>query len=548
MSMALFSVLILFAVLLTACGGGNPATGNNTTPNNKKAILNLGAHVGGPYVRATSPFNPSANEGILGFVYEPLYFVNQIDGKETPLLASSYQWSEDFKKLTFTIRENVKWSDGQAFSAEDVAFTYNLLKKFPATDTRGLWNYLTSAEAPDAKTVVITFKQSYTPLFYNLASQVPMVPKHIFEKVKDPVTYNEDPVGTGPFKFDKLTPQMITYKKNADYWQADKVQIEELRLPQVTDNNVLLQKLIAGQIDWGSFFPEGSLDQTFVSKDPQNNHYWMPPYAMFSMYINLTKEPLNDVALRQAMAWALDRDQLAKQAEGGYVDGGNQYGLVTPNQNSYIDSSLEKISYNKEKANEILDKAGYTKGSDGVRTKNGQRLSFKLNLPAGWTDWEKMASIIQANLKEIGIDIQVNGLQQANWTDALNNQKYDLSIGGTYSGPSPYYQFNNHLNSANIGHNGQNWSAWKDDETDKLLNQYVSNSANKDEQTKAIHGLEKVMVEKVPFIPLVNAGGWFEYTTKNFTGWPNKDNAYALGPTWSFPDNLMVVTNLKLKS
>src|SRR5690242_12187909 len=110
----LSTLLLLVAMLLTACGG---ATQQNTS---KKASLTIGAHVGGDFTKAFSPYNPSPNEGILGMVYETLYFFNRADGTTTPWLATGYKWSSDYKQLIFTTRQNVKWSDGQPFSADDV--------------------------------------------------------------------------------------------------------------------------------------------------------------------------------------------------------------------------------------------------------------------------------------------------------------------------------------------------------------------------------------------------------------------------------------------
>src|SRR5262249_3829475 len=123
----LFSLLVIFALVLAACGGG----AGGSSGGGKQTTVNVGAHVGGDFTQALSPYNPSPNEGIEGLVYEPLVFVNRIDGSVTPLLASSYTWSTDHKQLTFSLRSNVKWSDGQPFSSDDVAFTFNMLKQYP---------------------------------------------------------------------------------------------------------------------------------------------------------------------------------------------------------------------------------------------------------------------------------------------------------------------------------------------------------------------------------------------------------------------------------
>ena len=541
--LALFSLLIILVLILAACGN----SGNDTSSAaSKKHILTIGAHVGGDYTKSLSPYNPTlVNEGIDGMVYETLLFFNRNDGKVQNLLATDYKWSTDQKQLTFTIRENVKWSDGQDFSASDVAFTFNMLKKYPAADSKGLWNYLSSVTAPDAKTVVVNFKTANAPLLWYIGGQTFIVPAHIFQNV-DPTKFdNANPVGTGPFKFAKFSPQMLTYTKNPTYWQADKVQVDELHYPAVKDNQTLQLKLMKGEIDWGSFFAP-DLDKTYVQKDPQHNFYWMAPTDMFTLYVNLTKAPFNDVRVRQAISAAIDRGQLSKQAESGYVAPASTTGLILPNAKDYLDPTYQNVSSTADmaKAGQLLQSAGYAKGSDGMYAKNGKKLSFSIKVVSGWTDWETMASVVTQNLKDAGIDASVDTIQDSAYFDARNSGNYDALIGGLFGGPTPFYLYDTHLNSANLSPKGFNWGKWKDAQTDKLLQDY-SSTVDPARQKQAIMGLAKIYADKLPNIPLVNAAAWYEYSTKHFTGWPSKDDPYAVGAAYSTPDNLMVVLNLK---
>jgi len=540
--MAFFSFLIILALALAACGNGGGSTGTT----GKKHILTIGAHVGGDFTKALSPYNPTlVNEGIQGMVYETLLFFNRNDGKITDLLATDYKWSADQKQLTFTTRDNVKWSDGKPFSAADVAFTFNMLKQYPAADSKGLWTYLSDVSAPDSKTVIMNFKTPNPPLLWYIGGQTFIVPQHIFQNV-DPTKFdNSNPVGTGPFKFSKFSPQLLTYTKNPGYWQADKVQVDELLYPAVKDNQTLQLKLMKGEIDWGSFFAP-DLDKTYVQKDPTHNHYWMAPTDMFTLYVNLTKAPFNDVNVRQAISAAIDRSQLSKQAESGYVAPASTTGLILPNAQSYLDPSYQNVQSTADaaKAAQYLQSAGYTKGSDGIYAKNGKKLSFSIKVVNGWTDWETMASVLKQNLKDVGINATIDDIQDTAYFDARNNGNFDALIGGLFGGPTPFYLYDTHLNSVNLSPKGFNWGKWKDNSTDKLLQDY-SGTVDPAKQKQAIMGLEKIYASELPNIPLVNAASWYEYSTKNFTGWPDKDNAYAVGAAYSAPDNLMVVLNLK---
>ena len=151
-------------------------------------ILTAIGSVGGSYTQNMSPFSPNANLGTDGLLYENLVYVNGLTGQETPMLATGHSWSADNLTLTFTIRQGVKWSDGQAFSANDVAFTFNMLKQYPQADGSGLWQHFASVTAPDANTVVITL-QSPAPTMLPFIEQTYIVPQHIWQSVGDPTKF-----------------------------------------------------------------------------------------------------------------------------------------------------------------------------------------------------------------------------------------------------------------------------------------------------------------------------------------------------------------------
>src|SRR6202011_3280828 len=112
----------------------------------------------------------------VGFIYEPLVYVNPLqDGKTTPMLASSWAWGAGNKSLTFTIRSGVKWSDGTPMTAADVAYTFNLIKKYPALDLTGAWSVLSSVTQSGSNQVVMKFKHPAVPAFYYIAGQTPIV-------------------------------------------------------------------------------------------------------------------------------------------------------------------------------------------------------------------------------------------------------------------------------------------------------------------------------------------------------------------------------------
>ncbi len=169
---AVFTLLVIFTFILSACGGGS--TQNNQA--NSKHILKIATQSYDFAQAGFNPYNGHPNAGIQGLVYETLYFVNVNDGSFTPMLATSYQWNSDNTQVKFTIRQNVKWNDGQPFTADDVAFTFNAMKQYPAADGLGVWSFLKDVSAPDANTVVMDFQKAYPPVLVNIAGKVYIIP------------------------------------------------------------------------------------------------------------------------------------------------------------------------------------------------------------------------------------------------------------------------------------------------------------------------------------------------------------------------------------
>lgn len=550
MGLLLFTPLVLFSLILGACGGGSSNNTNNNNSAASKGILTIGAQSTEVTKAGFNPYNPQTNVGVLGLVYETLYFCNRNDGSYQPWLSTSYQWSDNNTTLTFKTRANVKWNDGQAFSAKDVEYTFNAMKQYAAsgTDVQGVWNYLSSVTATDDSTVVMKFKKAYPPEFWAIASQIFIIPQHIFGSQGDPTKFTPDtPVGTGPFVLKSFTADLMKYDANPSYWQPGMLHVKEVRYPVYKDNDTFKLVLPKGEIDWAGYF-QPDLQTAYVNKDPAHNKYWMAPINMFTLYVNQTKYPLNQVAVRQAISAALDRQKLADQGEAGLVPPASTTGLILPANNAYLDSAYanQSFSANAAKADQILSAAGWTKGSDGIyKDKNGVRLSFKLRTVASYSDWEMMAQIMKQNLKDAGIEISgFDEQSEAAYYPGRADGKFDLMIGGMVAGPTPYYLYNSYLNSKGLPPNGINFERWNDPQTDKLLNQYAT-TTDPTVQKQAISGLEKIYAEQLPTIPLVYAPAWFEYRTANFTGWPDASNPYAVGSPYTAPDDAVVILHLK---
>jgi peptide/nickel transport system substrate-binding protein len=538
-------LVVLFAacLLAAACGGGSSggggssASGGNTT-------LTISNESGALWTCNFNPYNLSYVFLSLGTVYEPLAFVNTLqNAKASPWLATSWAWSNGNKTLTFTIRKGVKWSDGKPMSAADVAFSFNLLKKYKALDINSVWSVLSSVTQKGSDQVVMTFKKPAVNYFFYIADQVAIVPQHIWASISDPVKYPDlHPVGTGPYTVSPCTPQNITYKANPHYWQPGKPKIKTVNYPAFTSNDTANTYLASGQAQWGGqFIP--SIQKYYVSKSP-DNHYWFPPVANVSIFPNLTNPILKDVAVRQAMSYAINKQRVSQVGEYGYEPASNQSGIVTPTFSDWLDKSQtaqygNNYAYNPSKAISILKAAGYTKDSDGIMQKNGHKLSFTILNNGGYSDWVASVNVIQSDLKAVGIQVTPKNLAYPAWTSAVYNGQYQLAYNSETGGPTPYYELRQWLfsgNSAPIGQPaGSNFERYSNPQTDALINSY-GNTTDPAKQHQIVNQLQQVMLKDVPVIPVTESVSWYQYNTSSFTGWVTQSNPYADPAPYYYPD------------
>jgi peptide/nickel transport system substrate-binding protein len=542
---SLMSIAALVAVAALALAGCGSSSQNAT-----KHTLTAICAVSGSYTENMSPFSPNVNCGVEGLLYENLEYVNGLSGNETPMLATGHQFSADNLTLTFTIREGVKWSDGTAFSANDVAFTFNQLKAFPAADANGLWASLASVTAPDAKTVVMKFS-SPAPTKLPFIEGIYIVPQHLWASAGDPSKFtNTSPVGTGPMKLKNFSAQNITYVKNPNYWQADKVKVDQLDYPVVDSNATALLKMASGQADWTAIF-DPAVQTQFVSKDPSHNFSYPVPVVPNQLVPNLTDPLLSQLPVRQAISAAVDRKQMSVSGEAGFEQPASPTGLI-PGQEAYLDPSYggklpEFPAADAAKAMQILEGAGFKKGKDGIYADaHGHKLSFAVTVPGDFSDYVADLQIAVQNFQAAGMALSVNKVSDDDWRADRASGHFQLLMTGSFFGPTPYYYLEPLLHSTHIGGtNGTDWSQWRDAATDNLLNQYAATS-DPAKQKAAIQGLTKIMAEQLPVIPLLDAVQFFEYSTKHWTGWPTPQNPYAVGSSYQLPagDNEQVILHL----
>ncbi len=515
-------------------------------------IVNWGSNVkyGGtlrevmPWGPQTLNFNPFVPTNLpTHAIYEPLFYVNMLNGDITNLLGTSYRFEDNNLKLIITTRSNVKWSDGKPFTAQDVAFTFNYIKEYPAIDGYGIWSKISgvqSVEASGANTVIFTFSKPNVALFPFIASQ-PIVPEHIWANIKDPSTYtNPDPIGTGPFLLKSFSPDKVVLVKNPDYWMKGRPYIDKVDVTYVVSNTTAYLYMLKHDADWSFLFAPDPV-KTFVDKDPSVNKIWWPTYSVNALVFNTQKYPFDNPIFRRAISIAIDKNKLEREVyfgTGGYNP--NQAGLI-PTQYDWMDPSLEATNnyldtYNPQEAQKLLASIGFVKNSSGQLVGPDGKVvpPIQLVVCAGCTDFISMGNIIASELSQLGLTVNVAQQSGGTYMGSITTGTYDMVIyWGIGGGPTPYYEYYTNLNPAfsapKLGEPViSDISRYTNPIITEALKEY-SQTTDLTVQKQAIYKIERVFLDELPYIALTNRTNFNIYNESTITGFPSDQYPYSSG-------------------
>ncbi len=540
-------VVGLVSAFAVACSSGG--SGSSSSGGTSNSVLNVVAAPSPPFVAGFTPFSLSSTaylEGAQSMVYEPLIMFNILKpGVIYPWLATAYSWSNDGKALTFTIRSGVKWSDGQAFTSADVAFTFQLIKKFAALNVNGV--SFTGVSTSGNKVTLAFSSPAYGQL-YNI-SQVLMVPQHIWSKIANPVTYTDtNPIGTGPYLLKSWSSQAFTMVKNPKYWMPGKPQIQTLRWLQYTSNTSADLALEQGAIDWSSIFVP-HYQKLFTGTDPAHNHVYLPAIGGEYVCLNDAQYPFNMPAVRKALSYAFDRDKMSTAVEQGFgVPMTSATGLL-PGWSKFVAPQYANatLSYDPAKTKQMLLAAGFKESGGKILEPNGKPFSVTFTGPTPYTDFMSDMQLMSTALNGIGVSSTVNGVGLSAWTTAYTDGTYQATMCGTFQTPGPFQLYNLELNgslSAPVGKPAVgNYERWMDPATNAALNSYADTQSASVQQAD-LDQVEKIMVNEMPLIPLMGLNSYAEYRTTHATGWVTASNQYQM-PNPSSPWDETVVLHLK---
>ncbi len=225
--------LVAAALILAAAAAAVPRASAQAVAGKDSPALTVSVGPrGGEWKRVFNPFRDDSETRFpsTAGIYEPLIVYNRATGSYIPWLATGYEWTAGNTRLRFSIRPRVLWSDGTPFSARDVVFTFDLMRRAPALDRQKLWSFLADVTAVDTATVEFTFKRPYTPGLVYMGHQ-PIVAEHKWKSVAQPASYDDpEPVGTGPFtEVRRFEATVYELGRNPKYWQSGKPAVAVLR-------------------------------------------------------------------------------------------------------------------------------------------------------------------------------------------------------------------------------------------------------------------------------------------------------------------------------
>jgi len=545
--------LALLAAACTSGGADEPSGEGETTTGGSDAVLTVGMP-NGTLSENQNPLAPTGSAskslGYAWVIYESLMQVNDIKPLDppTPWLAESVTWNDDYTVAEVVARDGVTWSDGEEFTAEDIAFTFNLFLDFPALNA-DFPEQLESATA-EGNTATLTFSRSQYVNQVKLYRTV-IVPEHIWSGVADPVTYTDtEPVGTGPYLLESWTPQAATLVPNPTYWGGEP-KVAKIQYSSYNDNNALITAVTTGECQWGWTFI-ADYENVFIAQDPE--HYDQVAGGGFGvdvLFLNNETKPFNNVAFRRALNMAIDREQISQLAGSGVWPGiSSVTGMPMPSGEAFLADEFkgEEYEVDVEGAKAELEEAGYTwDGSGKLIDPDGEPVSFELVNPAGWNDYLTALDLIKQGAESLGATATVNAANQDAWfNDIIPFGNFQATLHWTDGGSTPWNMYSNMMDGAQYVPLGEtaswNFGRYNNEEVTAALAEFAG-ASDDEARMAAIAKVQEIYVEEVPALVIWARPQVAQFSTVNYTGFPTAEDPYA-NPQPTGPQAAQIVMNL----
>lgn len=519
---------VAVALALTGCGGGT--TSPEASGLDGSQLLTIPREDMGTFDRNFNPFSNPDFPMTQVAIYESMLVFNPADGTTTPWLATEWEVADDGTGITFHLRDDVSWSDGEPFEADDVVISFDLQREI-----RGGFDYIEKVTAVDPLTVQFDFSEPFSPALLDVGQQV-IAPAHIWSEFDDPAKEtNPEPVGTGPYtEVTNFQAQSFDLLKNPNYWQPEKQKIEGVRMLAFAGNDGANLAAANGDVDWSpQFIP--NIEQAFVAKDPEHRFYWFPTTgSMVSWQFNTTQAPFDDANVRKALSMAVDREQVTSIGMQGYTvpaDCTGLSGAYDSWRDQAVADSCTWTTRDLDAAGKLLDAAGITLGADGVRVlPDGSPFEFDFSVGATSSDWVSVGNVISQNLADLGVTVNVAARDWAEVVSSYENGTFESGIVWSNNAPTPYQFYRGVMSTETVKPAGEqtfeNYHRYGSAEADALLAEFAATS-DEAQQRSIMNELQAQFAEEAPVVALFPGPEFGAASTLRFTGWPDEDNPYA---------------------
>jgi peptide/nickel transport system substrate-binding protein len=531
--------------------------------------------------------NPYSPGGVSGFrlagghqvLWEPFFILNPISGEIVPWLATSFESNEAGDVWTLSIREGVKWSDGEDFDADDVIFTVEMLKNDETSTlfySSDMQRWVDSVEKVDDLTVVFNltepnprFQLDYFSVRINDSLMV--MPEHIWAG-QDPLTFtNFDPaqgwpVGTGPYTLSDLQVDRIVWDRNDDWWGAQagfRDLPEPLRVIylSISNEDTRVQRVANNEIDAGQNVSPAAFEAV-QARNP-NVIAWFDgfPYSFTDVCVrqldfNTTVSPWDSAAMRKAVNLIIDREEIAEFAYDGTTTPATtmflSYGAMQPFNDAIADAGLElSPTADVAAAQALIEGEGYTLNADGFYEKDGEVLTVNITVNSASTEYTRTVDVIVEQLREAGIDAAARPVDNSTfWGDVAPTGGYEIAYSWLACGSinEPWASMDRYTAQyvVPIGERApgfNNTGRWNTENT-AAYSAIVEQIAPLSLGDPAIPGLVAeayaYLMEDMPFIPLVQSTKLLPFNTTYWTGWPTSDDPYIKPGFWSGSAHLII--------
>jgi peptide/nickel transport system substrate-binding protein len=370
--------------------------------------------------------------------------------------------SKDGLTITWHLRKGVVWSDGVPFTADDVVFsTQQILNPANIIASRDGWDLITKIDEPDKYTVRYHLKKQYgayaVTFFSTVGANPAVMPKHLLDGLPDlnHAPYNALPIGIGPFKYKSWNRGEAVRMVANDRYFRGRPKLDEIVFNLVQDRNTVYEQMRTHELDL--WIPTPPHYASGLKAIPNVIVKTIPSYVFDHLDFNLSHSVVADPAVRAALRYATDRKTLNDKIDYGLYDLSES---VIPVASTFYDSELGLVPFDLAKANAILDQAGWVRGADGVRVKNGVRLNLDFATSSGSPDVDEKIALIQYWWKQIGVELDVHHYLAGLFFDLASNGgiiyggKFDLVIFGW--GSDPNADLANLYSCRRLPPNGQN--------------------------------------------------------------------------------------------